>query len=266
MLKFLLHSYGQFDREHSIHDVVWPHFDLLYVHKGKGLRLQVGLELEFCLNQGEGILIFPHSSFSGQVMDAEPVQASVQHFALEGTPENEVLRVWGGRERGFALLIGEEGKRALPDVERALELATQPESEFNSSLRRAQLTLLLGRFYKGLQMQSKAEAGAESLYQVMTWARSRHGVVRTGEMAKRAGYSDGYFRLLFEKTFKESPSQFLLRLRMNEAKRLLRESRHPIKQIAEVVGYGDVVAFHRAFARETKFSPAMYRRSFSPRG
>ncbi|OAM87013.1 helix-turn-helix transcriptional regulator [Termitidicoccus mucosus] len=268
MLRLLLHSYGQFDRRHTIAPVAWPHFDLLHVHAGR-LRLRVGDTPEFFLKSGESVLIFPHTPFSGGAAGDGRVRASVQHFALEEPvdSENAVLRAWAGRKQGFALLAGPNANSVDRDVARAMELATRPANAVNTALRAAQLTLLLGRFLQAAPSRPPPEtSSAESLHQIMTWARTRGGVVTVGEMARRAGYSAAHFRLLFTAAFNERPAAFLLRLRMNEAQRLLRETRGTIKEIAGKTGYADAVAFHRAFVRRTGRTPANYRRQFAPRG
>jgi AraC-like DNA-binding protein len=268
MPRLLLHSYGQFDRRHAIAPVMWPHFDLLHVHAGR-LRLRVNDAPEFHLKSGESVLIFPHTSFSGGVIGGRRVRASVQHFALEEPvdSENAVLGAWAGKKQGFALLAGPNASSAGRDVERALELATHSASAVNTALRAAQLTLLLGRFLQAAPSRPPPETqSGESLHQIMIWARTRGGVVTVEEMARRAGYSAAHFRLLFAAAFNTRPAAFLLRLRMNEAQRLLRETRKAIKEIAGETGYADAVAFHRAFARRTGRTPASYRRQFAPRG
>lgn len=268
MLRFLLHSYGQFDRDHTITASVWPHFDLFHVHAGR-MKMRVNNEPEFHLGPGGSLLIFPHTPFSGSPISGSRVRASVQHFVLEPPTktDNAVLRAWAERTKGFALLGGNpDAKSVGRDVERALELATRPAGDVNTALRTAQLTLQLGRFLQNAKPRVTTEAqSGESLYQIMIWARIRGGMVTVEEMARRAGYSTAHFRLLFFAAFNERPAAFLLRLRVNEAQRLLRETHKAIKEIAHDTGYADVVSFHRAFTRQAGRTPADYRRQFAPR-
>ncbi|RRJ95667.1 AraC family transcriptional regulator [Opitutaceae bacterium TAV4] len=266
MLKFLLHAYGEFTRSHGIRNVSWPHFDLLFVHAGC-LELRVMEEEPFRLKSGEGVLLYPHTRFSGDVLSGRSgaglARASVQHFVLTEPGDNAVLRFWAGKQRGFALLKGETAKGAARDVERAIELSAFSSDEVNRALRVAQLTLLLGLVRRCAQAQLAAgrlTQGGGTLQQVISWAREQHGIVTVDELARRAGYSPGHFRLLFEQAFRERPAAFLLRLRINEAKRLLGESRQAIKEIAGKVGYSDAVAFHRAFTRMSGCPPGKFRK------
>ena len=63
-----------------------------------------------------------------------------------------------------------------------------------------------------------------------------------------------------------SPGVFLLQLRMNEAKRLLRETLAPVKEIAVRSGYGSAIAFHRAFHASHGMTPRAYRLDKQVRG
>lgn len=65
----------------------------------------------------------------------------------------------------------------------------------------------------------------------------------------------------FRQTLGASPLQYLQRLRMQAARRLLECSTLEIKQIAAEVGYGDVSSFRRLFKRELSCAPGYYRRA-----
>jgi len=58
------------------------------------------------------------------------------------------------------------------------------------------------------------------------------------------------------------PLAYLQALRVEQAKELLESPRLSLEQIVEKVGYSDVSAFRRLFARTTGLSPAQYRRRF----
>lgn len=67
----------------------------------------------------------------------------------------------------------------------------------------------------------------------------------------------------FKKTTSFSPIDFLLRLRINEAKNLLQHTAMPIKQISASVGIEDEKYFSRLFRKRTGQSPKQYRNSFN---
>jgi AraC-like DNA-binding protein len=55
------------------------------------------------------------------------------------------------------------------------------------------------------------------------------------------------------------PIRYLTIWRLQTARRSLRETRKPIEQLAQEVGYGSGEAFSRAFKREFGLSPAQWR-------
>jgi len=56
-----------------------------------------------------------------------------------------------------------------------------------------------------------------------------------------------------------NPHNMLLKVRMQQAEQLLRDSDYPVKMIAEIVGYSTPFAFSNAFKRYRKMSPKAYR-------
>jgi AraC family transcriptional regulator len=79
-------------------------------------------------------------------------------------------------------------------------------------------------------------------------------------LAAQAGLSKFYFNRLFKSAIGVSPSRYQITLRMNEARRLLRETKNSVVSIALDVGYANPSHFARLFRRETGLPPSDYRR------
>jgi AraC family transcriptional regulator len=80
-----------------------------------------------------------------------------------------------------------------------------------------------------------------------------------GRMAVEAGISAFHFSRVFKKATGLAPSQYFIRLRMSEARRLLRETNRSIIDIALDVGYSSPSHFAQIFRREVGVSPSDYR-------
>jgi len=78
-------------------------------------------------------------------------------------------------------------------------------------------------------------------------------------LAAQAGLSKFYFNRLFKSAMGMSPSHYHITLRMDEAKRLLRETRKSVVDVALDVGYTNPSHFAQLFRRETGLSPSDYR-------
>ncbi|QGQ98287.1 AraC family transcriptional regulator [Paenibacillus psychroresistens] len=80
------------------------------------------------------------------------------------------------------------------------------------------------------------------------------------DMAKRAGISPSRFQVVFKQAFGISPHQYLLRVRIDHAKELMKSFRS-IQLVSEYCGFSDVHHFSNAFKKATGYSPAKYRDS-----
>jgi AraC family transcriptional regulator len=80
------------------------------------------------------------------------------------------------------------------------------------------------------------------------------------QLAAQAGLSKFHFERLFKAALGVSPSRYHINLRMNEARRRLRETKMSVVDVALEVGYADPSHFARLFRRETGLSPSDYRR------
>ena len=80
------------------------------------------------------------------------------------------------------------------------------------------------------------------------------------QLAAQAGLSKFHFHRLFKSAVGVAPSRHHINLRMDEAKRLLRETKKSVVEIALDVGYTNPSHFAQLFRRETGQPPSDYRR------
>jgi AraC family transcriptional regulator len=79
-------------------------------------------------------------------------------------------------------------------------------------------------------------------------------------LAAQAGLSRFHFQRLFKAATGVAPSRYHIDLRLNEARRLLRETKMGVVDVALEIGYANPSHFARLFRRETGLSPSDYRR------
>jgi AraC-like DNA-binding protein len=83
---------------------------------------------------------------------------------------------------------------------------------------------------------------------------------RLTEMAAAAGCSTATLDRRMRRVFGLSPSQFVLKVRIDHARHLLADTRLPLAEIALACGFYDQPAFSRQFARLAGETPGHYRR------
>lgn len=79
------------------------------------------------------------------------------------------------------------------------------------------------------------------------------------EAANKTGLSPAYFSRLFKKIIGITFVQYRQKVRMEQSKKLLRQTNKSIKEITFDVGYNDVTNFIRSFKKDTGYTPKKYR-------
>jgi AraC family transcriptional regulator of adaptative response / methylphosphotriester-DNA alkyltransferase methyltransferase len=79
-------------------------------------------------------------------------------------------------------------------------------------------------------------------------------------LSRRVGMSAFHLQRMFKKYTGMSPKQYLNRIRVEEAKRLLADSGQTITEICFAVGFPGLTPFNRVFRRFTGRSPRAYRK------
>ena len=77
-------------------------------------------------------------------------------------------------------------------------------------------------------------------------------------LAARCRISEGYLRKLFLRQYGTTPKQFILDVRTEKAKQLLREGAHKILSVSERCGFASPYHFCRAFKKQTGITPTEY--------
>ncbi len=122
--------------------------------------------------------------------------------------------------------------------------------------------LELERLVWELHRQSDAtrvpDAPIESLIQA--WIDAPPTDVDLPALARSVSMSYSTFRAAFEQRAGIAPYQFLLRARIDQSCRLLRDTNLPIKAIATEAGFRHIESFCRAFLRVKGMSPGEFRK------
>jgi len=237
---------GRFDKRHVVGPSTWPHFDLLWIHRGT-VTLKIGDTSEpVILTSPTGVLIAPNTPFNGKAITPFAL-ASICHFEAD---RHEAVRQDGA---SFALPNPDE----CPALQSMIELlhrnaARQMETSVQKHLLRSIIECFL----------SPAVPQHHSGKILRAWtiaAQNLQGIRTLTDVAAIVGMSESGFRALHRKAFPTSAGRHLLALRMNEAARLLGASGDTISQIARLVGYTHPESFSHAFSKFYGAAPRDYR-------
>lgn len=84
--------------------------------------------------------------------------------------------------------------------------------------------------------------------------------IKLPEISAHANLSPYHFLRVYKETFRETPHEFLTRLRVERAKTLLSKGDHNVSEACFEVGYSSVGSFSVLFARRVGLSPSAYRK------
>ena len=82
-------------------------------------------------------------------------------------------------------------------------------------------------------------------------------------VAEYIGLSSAYFSTVFKNEAGEGFTKYLQKVRVEEAKKLLKNTKMKISDIVEAVGYHDIKSFNKIFFAETQVKPSEYRKFYS---
>lgn len=98
---------------------------------------------------------------------------------------------------------------------------------------------------------------------VINYIRKKYAdPIHIQDIADYCGLDRSYLSKLFKNATNYSPQEYLIYVRMNKAKKLLKNEDLSIQNIAYSVGYPDPFAFSKIFKKEVGISPSVYREQY----
>jgi DNA-binding GntR family transcriptional regulator/AraC-like DNA-binding protein len=171
-------------------------------------------------------------------------------------PIVDALEKGCGREAGLLL---------RNHVETVLQYLTRAESDSESHVApRRDLALFDG--YAVERGSARTYRGGLSPARVRRVTELVHAKIEDElsleEMAESAGLSTTYFSHMFRKSTGQSPHQFVLRIKVERAKEMLRAAEVRVLDVAVACGFKTQQHFARVFRRLCGVSPTEYRQEF----
>ena len=177
------------------------------------------------------------------------------------------INMQGPVVEGLAEAYGLTGRIYFPRVSHLQplfeELYSMMENrELADTLILERTELLIHRIFRALGKKLHEEAHASGeIDQVKQYLNSHVGrIVTIKELSDLIYRSPDYLIKHFKAEVGVTPYQYLLKRKMSIAKRLLRDTALPIREVALQLGYEDAHYFSGLFKKETGWPPGHYRR------
>lgn len=204
--------------------------------------------------------------FRWKTLTAEPFETGLVLLSLTLFGEALVEVHGSAAERAHLRDVsGFEDTQLLGLLEQVRAEATSPKTSrlFVRGLGQA-IAVHLARHYTGIS-EAKSSASPAlpgfKLKRITDWmAEHLTEEFSLARLAGQAGLSEFHFNRLFKKATGLPPSQYFIILRLDAAKRLLRESDMSVIDLANEVGYSNPSHFAQLFRKHAGLSPSDYRR------
>lgn len=119
---------------------------------------------------------------------------------------------------------------------------------------------MMSVFYNMLHRLSTESSVHDAILPAIRYIESNYQnpKLSNAELAEKCNISEVYFRKIFTETYKTTPKQFIVDIRINKAKQLLSDGFLNIGAVAEECGFSNQYHFCRLFKEKTGFTPTEY--------
>ena len=148
----------------------------------------------------------------------------------------------------------------MHEFDSILKQLTFATSQFSSMTQLSELFLHI--FNSCVQIESRPKNSIARIYfdfSVNYIKTNLHLPISVTDLCSTIGITQPYLYKIFKQETGISPKQYMLNCKFAEAKKLLAHTELSISQIANSVGYENVLDFSKLFSKQTNLSPTAYR-------
>lgn len=275
--EFVIKKLYSFHYTELVKDYVYPgekhdFWEFLYVDKGEA-EVVTG-QYTYELKQGEIVFYAPNAFHSLRCNRTSPANIFIVSFDCQSEAmrffTNRSLRL-GDEERKLLSVIIAEGQRVFRrDPGKGLQKIEQPYFGSEQFLKIHLEALLIQLIRKELEAKSEPKLSPvtkEREEQRLAVRIERYLQERVTErltleqISADFALSETYIRKVFRQYAGCSVMEYVSRLKIEQAKLLIRQETYTVSEIAEKLGYGSIHYFSRQFKQKTGMPPSEYLRS-----
>lgn len=186
------------------------------------------------------------------------------HFT--GSDVKNILKSYGFSEDRKIYNVGTdlEYQRIFKQIILELQRCQENYEEMLAILLK-NLLILFGRKFSREQVSKNEFLDKEMDDAVMYFNENYNHDINIEKYAESRGMSISWFIRSFRKHTGQTPMQYIVSLRINNAQVLLESTSYTISEISEIVGYENQLYFSRLFHKQKGCSPSQYRKRREPR-
>lgn len=231
-------------------------YQLLYVAAGKAHFFFRGKEE--IVTAGHMVLYRPKEVQRYVYYGADQTEVYWVHFT--GRDVKQILKSHGfpAKENVFYTGTSPEYQRIFREMIQELQLCKPHYEEMLEMLLRQIFVMVSREYATETKLSSYAQIEAEHATHYFMEHYSED--INIEAYAAEKGMSACWFIRTFKQYNKITPMQYVLTIRIANAKSLLETTSYNVTEIAEIVGYDNPLYFSRLFKKQTGMSPSEYRK------
>ncbi|WP_162785200.1 AraC family transcriptional regulator [Bacillus sp. P14.5] len=233
---------------------------ICYIKNGKG-DLVINGE-SYKVTKGSLFIFTPNMIVEGKANGLEPIEYDLILFSCSASIKHK--KFWQDKE--YTLPIHREQKLGIyeSEVKKCLTQLSSINSEGETILAGMERNNILNALLLLLlrNNQNKKVMRGNSMDHVVAYLKEHYKRdIKIEDLAKLAGFSISHFTRQFKRHTGQTPTDYLLELRMTEARRLLIASEMTVREVAGHIGFKDEHYFSRVFKKVEGVSPSIYLKS-----
>lgn len=267
------------------HDTSWSmepnrheHFEMVYIKKGNAVFEISGKPAN--IGPNDIIIIKPNQPHKFIVKSETGCEFIVLSFKFTNQINGDFseasledfLNFVSSRESGDFITLKVSQKNEIINImNKILNERENHEigSEFLNYLLVLELFVLISRALK-MEWESSIKSKSPKLKELIEISlnyinNNYERDISVGDIAKYVFLSPSYFTRAFKEEVGVSPISYLLKIRIDRAKELLKDTACKVSDIALNVGFSNQQRFNEIFKKHTKMTPLQYRKMEEPK-
>lgn len=246
-------------------------FEFLVVTKGR--LLFTVEEADYELHEGDGIFINSNELHAARAINGEACAFFAVDFSYQILAEDihsrfakKYIRPVLNGKTCFPVFISERGESWQQEIIRLLnDISGCPEdalAEYELLVRSRIFALWdqMTHHASHFPREKEEQRSSERLAPVVAYMQKNYAYeITLAELAELLPMSEGQFCRVFKQVMKLSPMQYLMRYRILQSCRLLRDTDKKIGEIANLSGFNTISYFNKVFLSTIGCTPKEYR-------
>jgi len=237
-------------KNHVYGPEIRTHFLIVMVEEGTAVLYRGKAEIVF--GSGDVLVMFPGEN----IYYKAKTEWSIKWIGVSGSGLEELFEIMGVTRQKpiFTLKTREEISNVMSQL---------CETKYDNSMFVKYKTQSLIYSFFSLLLAEKDEKKTtdpiESALRIIKY--NYNNALNIKDMAESLFLDSAYFSRLFKSRTGMSPKKYILNLRLDRAKELLKKTDYNINEISITVGFGDPLYFSRIFCKSEGMTPTEYRKA-----